>query len=223
MADDKYSSLRALDAMQVRGLDGKREYVDSLEARGDEQALSLLVECLCDESAFLRDLAEHALERLGARAVEVLLPHLTQGLWFTRASVARVLGRLSAREALPGLLEMAGDANRSVAEAAREGFVRVAAGGHAVSAARALYRGPAPVRQAVLALAGRTEKDLAAQLVRVLADDQLMTAGEDEVLSEDATLAEPHEGVEWELLTGRGRSEPARPRERPDAEAEPGP
>jgi len=202
MADDKYSSLRALDALQSRSLEGKREYVASLEARGDEQALSLLVECLCDESAFLRGLAEGALSRLGQRAVDALLPHLTQGLWFTRLSVSRVLGELGAREALAGLVEQAGDANRSVAETAVEAIVRVAAKGQVVSTARALHRAPEAVRERVLAAAQRAGGEVSAQLARTLGDRELMAARADEVVGE-APPPDAHEGVEWELLTGR--------------------
>jgi HEAT repeat protein len=202
MADDKYSSLRALEAMQVRGLEGKKDYVASLEARADEQALSLLVECLCDESAYLRDLAEGALTRLGDRSVEVLLPHLTQGLWFTRCSVARVLGRIGAREALEGLVDNAADANFAVAEAARDALLAIAAGGHAVSAARALHRAPEAVRARVLQGAERIAPGIAAQLSRLLVDRDLMTAREEEVLREDERAIEGQDGVEWELLTG---------------------
>lgn len=208
MADDKYSSLRALDAMQVRSLDGKKEYVASLEARGDEQALSLLVECLCDESAFLRGLAERALVRLGRRATEALLPHLTQGLWFTRVSVARVLGEVGAREALEGLTALAADPNRSVVEAAVAAIVRVAAAGQVVSVARALHRAPEPVRERVLAEAQRGGGELAEQLARTLGDRELMAAHADEIVGEMPSSAEAHEGVEWELLTGRGGSPP---------------
>ena len=83
--------------MNSRGLTGKREYVRSLEQRSDAEALSLLVECLSDESWFLRDLAEEALLRMGERGAPVLVPLLDQGLWFTRASAARVLGRSAHR------------------------------------------------------------------------------------------------------------------------------
>src|SRR5262249_59224716 len=166
MADDKYSSLRALEAMQVRSLEGKREYVASLEARGDEQALSLLVECLCDESGYLRDLAERALVRVGDKGADVLLPHLTQGLWFTRVSVAKVLGELGYRYALPGLVEMAGDANRAVAEAALASAARIVAAGHVGSMARALYPAPAPRTAEVLRVAGARPSRLAPQIPR---------------------------------------------------------
>ena len=203
MADDKYSSLRALEAMQVRSLEGKKEYVASLEARGDEQALSLLVECLCDESGYLRDLAERALVRVGDRAADVLLPHLTQGLWFTRVSVAKVLGELGYRDALPGLVEMAGDANRAVAEAALASASRIAARGHVVSAARALFRAPSERVRELLGAADAYQAGLASQMQRVLADRELMTAEEHELLNEEAGSLSGAEGVEWEVLTGR--------------------
>ena len=207
MADDKYSSLRALEAMQVRSLEGKKEYVASLEARGDEQALSLLVECLCDESGYLRDLAECALVRVGDRAAKVLLPHLTQGLWFTRVSVAKVLGELGYRDALPGLVEMAGDANRAVAEAALQSASRIAAHGHVVSAARALFHAPSERVREMLGAAEAYQAGLASQVQRVLADRELMTAEESELLNETAGGLAAGEGVEWSVLTGRGTVE----------------
>jgi HEAT repeat protein len=187
--------------MQVRSLEGKREYVASLEARADEQALSLLVECLCDESGYLRDLAERALVRMGDRAADVLLPHLTQGLWFTRVSVAKVLGELAYRDALPGLVEMAGDANRAVAEAALASAARIASQGHVVSMARALFRGPSERTGDFLRVADGRQAGLASQIQRALADRELMTAEDHEVLSDAGVSAS--EGVEWEVLTGR--------------------
>ena len=47
--DEKPGTSRVSDAMSSRGLAGKRDYVRSLEQRRDDEALSLLVECLCDE------------------------------------------------------------------------------------------------------------------------------------------------------------------------------
>ena len=122
---EKYTP-RVLDALNTRGLAGKREYVRGLEQRRDEEALSLLVECLCDESSYLRELAEDALLRIGDRAAPVLLPLLDQGLWYTRSSAARVLGRLARRDAIPGLQRLAVDANASVREAAREALELIA-------------------------------------------------------------------------------------------------
>src|SRR5262249_55056050 len=80
MSDDKYAQSKPIDALNSRGLTGKREYVRGLEQRADAEALSLLIECLCDESWYLRDQAEQALLRLGPDTAGVLLPMLEQGL-----------------------------------------------------------------------------------------------------------------------------------------------
>src|SRR6187399_1716763 len=117
MADEPNGQRRTLDALNARGLAGKRDYVRSLEQRRDPEAMSLLVECLCDESWYLRELAENALLRLGDRAGETLAPLLAQGLWFSRASSARVLGRLGYAPAVPVLLHLLEDANGTVAQA----------------------------------------------------------------------------------------------------------
>src|SRR5437667_5611512 len=97
VADDKFAQSQAFDAMNPRGLAAKREYVRGLEQRRDAEAMSLLVECLCDESWYLRDLAERAFLRLGDEAAPVLMPLLEQGLWFSRTSAAGILGRLGYR------------------------------------------------------------------------------------------------------------------------------
>jgi HEAT repeat protein len=126
MSDDKYAQSKPIDALNSRGLTGKREYVRGLEQRADAEALSLLIECLCDESWYLRDQAEQALLRIGPDiAAGVLLPMLEQGLWFTRTSAARVLGRFGHRPAVPGLLRLAEDANETVAIAARDSMVMI--------------------------------------------------------------------------------------------------
>ena len=147
MSDDKYGAGRTLDAMNARGLAGKRDYVRSLEQRRDEEAMSLLVECLCDESWYLRQLAEEAFLHLGDEGAPVLLPLLEQGLWFTRASAAGVLGKLGYPPAVPGLLRLSEDKNRSVAEAAREALLAVGRSSGAVRIAHVLHRTAPDVRR----------------------------------------------------------------------------
>ena len=210
MTDDKHASLRVLDDLQMKSLEGKREYVASLRERDDEQALSLLVECLCDESSYLRKLAEGALIEKGISNTEVLLPHLTQGLWYTRASVARIVGRLGVREALPGLMLTAADGNREVCDAAADALAEVAASGHAVSVARSLFNAPRPLTDRVLDRAERAGSGLSGQLHRLMEDRELMTAREEELLRDDILAAEAQDNLEWEVLTGKAvAKEPA--------------
>src|SRR5262252_4402624 len=120
------------EALNARGLAGKRDYVRSLEQRRDPQALTLLVECLSDESGYLRELAEAALANLGERepqAGAALLPLVKQGLWFARASAARTLGRMAYAAGAPALLELVEDRVDSVAREAENALLALAAKG----------------------------------------------------------------------------------------------
>ena len=65
-----------------------------LERVCDADAIVHLADCLRGESWYLRDLAEAALVRLGHRASPSLMPLLVNVLWFTRASAARIFGRI---------------------------------------------------------------------------------------------------------------------------------
>src|SRR6266545_7757701 len=150
-AEERLGPGRPLDALNARGLTAKREYVRGLEQRRDPEALSLLVECLCDESWFLRDLAEQTFFRMGKEHVGVLLPLLEGGLWYTRLSAARLLGRLGYRPAVPPLLTLCGDPNETVALAAREALVAVARQQGSRRVAHALHHLPPERRRQRLA------------------------------------------------------------------------
>ena len=113
MADDSFAPLRSFDAFSPRGLAGKREYVQGLEQRGDAEACALLVACLTDESGYLRDLAADALVRLRV-APGPVFPMLASGLWYTRVSAARTLGRLAAQGSAGPLSGLLDDTNQSV-------------------------------------------------------------------------------------------------------------
>lgn len=209
MADDKYASGRTMDAMNARGLAGKRDYVRSLEQRRDEEAMSLLVECLCDESWYLRELAESALLRLGDRAGETLLPLLEQGLWYSRASAARVLGRLGYRRAAGGMLRLCLDDNATVVQAAHLSLADLGRRGGAVRIAWELHRAPATVRRARMAALLDADRGLAERLERMLRNEELMTSEDPDDLRDDSDVVRAsEEGVEWEVLTGppQGRS-----------------
>jgi HEAT repeat protein len=218
MTDDKFTH-KSLDALNARGLAGKREYVRGLEQRRDEEALSLLVECLCDESWYLRQLAEDALMRMGERCSPVLLPLLDQGLWYTRSSAARVLGRFGRRDAVPDLLRLAEDANADVREAAREALVMIGRHGGAVALARALTGLTPDARRRRFDDLVSRDRTVGERIERMMRNDEIMAVAPAEDLADDSPLVRSaEEGLEWEVLTGPARKSP-RPEEdgRPDA------
>src|SRR5438874_1663325 len=183
MSDDKHAN--PYDTLNTRGLAAKREYVQGLERRGDAEALSLLVECLCDESWYLRDLAEQSFLRLGAEGAAVLLPLLEQGLWFTRTSAAGILGRMAYGPAVPGLLRLTEDANRTVADAAREALVAIGRQGGAVKIAVVVHRlAPDPRRRRITEIAER-DRALAARIEQLMRNDEVMAIEDIATLSDD--------------------------------------
>ncbi len=215
MSDDRHPPARSYDALNTRGLAAKREYVRGLEKRRDSEALSLLVECLCDESWYLRQLAEQAFLNLGSEGAPLLLPLLEQGLWFTRVSSAGILGKLGHAPAVPGLLRLTEDENRTVAEAAREALIAVGRSSGAVRIAHVLHRlAPDSRRRRLEDLAAR-DAELAERIQRLMTNDELMAVEDTELLTDDHPVVRASEdGFEWEVLT----SPPA-----PKTPAEPGP
>jgi HEAT repeat protein len=203
MSDDKFSQSKPFDVLNSRGLIGKRDYVRGLEQRRDDEALSLLVECLCDESWYLRDQAEHALARIGPTVAPVLLPLLEQGLWFTRTSAARVLGGFGHRPAVPGLMRLADDANETVADAARDSLVAVGRGGGSISLAQALHGLPPDLRRRRFEEIATRDRHLGERVESMMHNDELMAAEGAETLGdESAVVRASEEGLEWEVLTG---------------------
>jgi HEAT repeat protein len=211
MSDDGFGqAARPFDALNTRGLMAKREYVLGLEERADGEALSLLVECLCDESWYLRELAEGAFMRLGTEHVDVLLPLLEEGLWYTRTSVARILGRLGERRAVPALLRLTGDPNETVVEQAQVALVEIGSSKGAFRLAHALHGLPPDARRARLQDIARRDRTLADRMQRMMDNDELMSAADPEAMPDDHPLVRTsEEGVEWEVLTG-----PSSPKEK---------
>jgi HEAT repeat protein len=207
MSDDRFSQSKPFDALNSRGLTGKREYVQSLEQRADPEALSLLIECLCDESWYLRDQAEGALTRIGPRVADILLPLLEQGLWFTRTSAARVLGRFGHRPAVPGLLRLAEDANENVAATARAALVAIGHAGGAIRIALALHGLPPDVRRGRFDELAVLDRALGERIERMMRNDELMARdGADALSDESEAVRASEEGVVWEVLTGPPRA-----------------
>ncbi len=208
LSEEKFGGLRSLDALSPRGLAGKREYVLSLEGRADSEATLLLVECLADESGYMRDLAEAALVRLDAPA-QVLVPLLSHGLWYTRVSAARTLGRLRARGVADGLAHLTSDANHSVAREAALALARIGVEGGSVAVARAIHRLPEGERARALREITLADRDAADQVETLFRHREIMLADEEDLLSDDeAVVRASDEGVAWEILTS-GRPAPA--------------
>ena len=203
MTDDKYGQNKAVDVLNARALHQKREYVRDLVNRADNEALSLLVECMCDDSWFLRDLAEQAFPRLGERGASALIPLLDKGLWFSRTSAARVLGRMGYRPAVPHLLKLTEDANRTVADAAREALIAIAHQRGTVRLAHALHRLPPDQRRARLDEVAVRDRGLSDRIERLMRSDDLMNVADGDLLADDShAVRSAEEGVEWEVLTG---------------------
>lgn len=206
MADEPYSTLRPFDALSPRGLAGKREYVLDLEQKGDESAVRLLVECLADESGYLRDLAAAALVRLNAPAAPIL-PLLASGLWYTRVSAVRTLGRLGAREAALPLGALLKDTNESVRGETVEALAAIARGGSDVHVARSLFARSEGERARALLDLRSLDAETARRLDALFLDRDLMSAAEHELIApEHAPGRASDEGVAWDLLTGSDRS-----------------
>jgi len=208
MTDDKYGQSKAVDVLNFRALNAKRDYVRDLVNRDDGEALSLLVECLCDESGYLRDLAEVALPKLGDRGANAVLPLLESGLWFTRVSSVRVLGRMGFKAAVPALLRLTEDANRTVADAAREALVAIGHQGGSARIAHAIYRLPPDARRRLLDELIVRDRSLADRIDRLTRSEELMNVSDGAQLSDDSTAVRAtEEGVEWEVLTGPPRTD----------------
>ncbi len=202
MSDDKHPPARSYDPLNTRSLAAKREYVRGLEQRRDTEAMSLLVECLCDESWYLRQLAEQAFLNLGSEGAPLLLPLLEQGLWFTRTSSAGILGKLGYSPAVPGLLRLTEDENRTVAEAARAALIAVGRSSGAVRIAHVLHRLPPDARRRRLDDLAARDADLAERIQRLMGNDELMAVEDTDLLTDDHPVVRASEdGVEWEVLT----------------------
>lgn len=223
MPDERSQAGRVSDAMSSRGLAGKRDYVRSLEQRGDDEALGLLVQCLRDESGYLRELAEAALLKLGERCGPALLPLLGQGLWFSRCSAARVLGRIGFRPAAGPLLALASDGVETVA---REAYASLSALGQRGGSARIaweLHRLSPERRHGRLVRLAATDRALADRIERLALAEELMAQTDPDALRDDAPwVRASEEGVEWKLLNAPPPVKPATPATPPGPQTSPG-
>lgn len=201
MADDKPGVGPVSDAMSSRGLAGKRDYVRSLERRRDDDALVRLVECLSDESGYLRELAEAALLKIGERSGPALLPLLGQGLWFSRSSAARVLGQMGHAAAAGPLLRLADDSVETVVRDAYGALVTLGRSGASARIAWELHRMQPEQRHERLARLVQTDRAMGERIQRLLGVETLMSQTDPDVLLDDSPLVRASEELPtWERL-----------------------
>ena len=164
MVDDRLESGRTLEALRKKNLEGKKMFIEELRKQKTPKAVSLLLEILCDESWYLRELAIGALVEAGTPAEAPLHKVLTGGLWYTRAAAARALGRLGYAPAAPDVLKLLDEPNRTVRESAVDAIKALMAAGCTAPVCEALAGAPREVRSARLSLISQGAPEMATQL-----------------------------------------------------------
>ena len=110
-------------------LEAKKRRVAELRTSLDPAAASALVELLRDDSWFVRDLASLAVVERGRVLAGAVLDVMTNGLWYSRASAALVLGQIGAIDAAAAVAALLRDGNRTVREAGYDALILLASGG----------------------------------------------------------------------------------------------
>jgi len=209
--EERLPAGRMLDLIRSKSYEGRRAIIAELQREKSARSVGLLIEILNDESWSLRELAMGALADCEELAAPQLLVLLDRGLWYTRAAAARTLGLMAHGPAIPKLLRMVDDANRTIADEAARALLRIASGGRAVAVARGvLSRG----RQAadVIAVFDRIDPD-ASRKVRILsARDDVRSPVQrwlaDEHLDRELFFRELQEtkdadfGIRWDEISG---------------------
>jgi HEAT repeat protein len=162
--EDKLESGRTLEALRRKNLEGKRLFIEELRRQKTTRAVSLLLEILCDESWYLRELAIGALVETGQPAIEPLRKCLNEGLWYTRAAAARALGRLGDGKSAGEILALLEESNRTVREAAVDAIQKLVATAGTDSLCAALAESPRERRSARISFIGHVAPDLASRL-----------------------------------------------------------
>lgn len=167
--DERIESGRAIEALRRKNLEGKRAFIEELRRHQDAKSISLLLEILCDESWFLRELAIKALVEMGEPARMPLRGILTSGLWYTRAAAVRALGAMGDAATAPHILVMLEDSNRTARDAAVVALKSLVAAGQTAALGRALAATPPERRGERLALLDRIDPDLARNVEAAMA------------------------------------------------------
>ena len=110
----------AVELLKSRDLKKRMTALDLAQHLEGREALALLLKALHDQSWTLRDNAIPKIIAKGPVAIVPILRHLTTGVWFTRAALARVLQFTGDHRATVPLFLLLDDSNKSVVEEAQK-------------------------------------------------------------------------------------------------------
>jgi HEAT repeat protein len=162
--------IEIVEQFKSRDIAKRTAAVARAAGHGSPEAVALLVKALQDPSPSLRDRAVDAVCQAGPAALAPLLRLLTGGVWFARASAARVLERIGTAAALPRLLQQCSDGNRSVSQAAAQAVTAIVARCGEDESLRQLIPLPAASRRQCAAVLAHLRPELAQQLSALPAD-----------------------------------------------------
>jgi HEAT repeat protein len=190
MADHKSSSPEQfLDALDRMNLEQKRVLIEELGTHPSERSIKILAEILQGDSWYLRDLAVKSMSQMGDHAIPVVKILLYSGLWYTRASAARCLGKMENAESLPDLVHLLGDPNHTVQSACLASIADFVRAGAVKETTRQFWNQGARRAQDLSQMLRAVYPDAGSAVVEMLADPASF-------LREDVPEEEPEIDVE---------------------------
>jgi HEAT repeat protein len=212
MTDEPAQPGRMLDLIRSKSFEGRKALVDELRREPTPRSVAMLIEMLNDESWSLRELAVSALattpEKLSGPP---LMDVVVNGLWYSRAAAARALGRLGYLDALPRLLSLLGESNRTITDDAVRALIDMARRGRAVAVARGIVSLDRDA-EAALVLLERLDPDSGRKVRILVAREEISSPVKEWLRSDDPdpeVLAAEHlhvtddeMDVTWESISG---------------------
>jgi HEAT repeat protein len=192
--NDKLEAGRTLESLRRKNLEGKRTFIEELKKQKTPKSISLLLEILCDESWYLRELSIGALVDSGSMSLEPLRGVFASGLWYTRAAAARALGLLGDEPSADGILSLLDESNRTVRQAAVEAVQSLARTAGPGSLCRSLAKTGVDRRQSRLHALRLADPDLADRLEAGAGEIEAARHSTPPVLVSPAERAEADDG-----------------------------
>lgn len=115
----------AVELLKSRDAKKRMTAVDMAAELNTAGSVALLIKAIQDQSWSLREYAIKKTALAGHLAVQPLIRLLRDGVWYTRAAAAQALGLIGDVRALPSLVFLSQDTNRSVMESASKAFLTI--------------------------------------------------------------------------------------------------